>query len=210
MKAQLVLPTGHDAAPARNEVGEGDEAGRRSAGSPARRRHAAPRCLWGIIAAARRAGVVVPVPPLPALVRVARRRGAVPRRAVGRSTRTSSGCCRRTTDARRSGPARYGIAVVLVVGTIVLSVSRRGAHTGSFERVGRIRLRAAWLLLVALVAQLVLEFVDFPEARVDDVGFALLLAHLRAHLRVLLHQSRLAGMRDRSRSACARTCSSSH
>jgi hypothetical protein len=66
--------------------------------------------------------------------------------------------------------------VVFVVGTIVLSVLVVVATRGSFERLGQIKLRAVWLLLVALVAQLVLEFVDFPEERIDDVGFALLLA----------------------------------
>ena len=65
--------------------------------------------------------------------------------------------------------------MVFVVGTIVLSVLVVVLTRGSFERLGQIRLRATWLLLVALIAQLVLEFVDFPEDRVDDVGFALLL-----------------------------------
>jgi hypothetical protein len=66
--------------------------------------------------------------------------------------------------------------VVFAVGTIVLSVLVVVCTRGSFERLGRIKLHALWLLLVALVAQLALEFVDFPEARLDDLGFGLLLA----------------------------------
>ncbi len=68
------------------------------------------------------------------------------------------------------------MAVVFAVGTIVLSVLVVVLTRGSFERLGHLRLRALWLLLVALVAQLALEFIDLPVARLDDVGFALLLA----------------------------------
>jgi hypothetical protein len=68
------------------------------------------------------------------------------------------------------------MSVVFAVGTIVLSVLVVVCTRGSFERLGHIQLRALWLLLVALIAQLALEFVDLPTARLDDLGFALLLA----------------------------------
>jgi hypothetical protein len=84
--------------------------------------------------------------------------------------------------------------VVFVVGTIVLSVLVVVLTRGSFERLGRIQLRAVWLLLVALVAQLVLEFVDFPDERIDDVGFALLLATYVLILAFCALNRRLAGM----------------
>ena len=63
-----------------------------------------------------------------------------------------------------------------MVGTIVLSVLVVIATKGSFERLSRIKLRALWLLLLAVFAQLALEFVDFPVARLDDLGYGLLLA----------------------------------
>ncbi len=58
----------------------------------------------------------------------------------------------------------------LVVAVIVVAVSK-----GSFQRLGRIRLHALWLLLLALVIQIVLELVDFPDERIDDLGLAILL-----------------------------------
>jgi hypothetical protein len=62
-----------------------------------------------------------------------------------------------------------------MVGTIVLSVLVVVVTKGSFARLGRIQLRALWLLVGALVAQLVLEFVELPAARLDDLGYGLLL-----------------------------------
>jgi hypothetical protein len=61
---------------------------------------------------------------------------------------------------------------LLVVLAVVLMVP---LTKGSFRRLGRLQFRALWLLLVALIVQMVLEFMDFPEERIDDVGFALLL-----------------------------------
>jgi hypothetical protein len=84
--------------------------------------------------------------------------------------------------------------VVFVVGTIVLSVLVVVVTRGSFERLGQIRLTAVWLLLVALVAQVVLEIVDFPEARIDDLGLGLLLATYVLILAFCFLNRRLAGM----------------
>jgi hypothetical protein len=66
--------------------------------------------------------------------------------------------------------------VVFAIGTVVLSVLAVTLTKGSFERLGRIQLRALWVLLVALFAQLALEFVDLPTSRLDDLGVGLLLA----------------------------------
>jgi hypothetical protein len=66
--------------------------------------------------------------------------------------------------------------VVFVVGTVLLSVLVVALTGGSFARLGRIELRAVWLLLLGLFGQIALELVDWPEARLDDVAFALLLA----------------------------------
>jgi chromate transport protein ChrA len=84
--------------------------------------------------------------------------------------------------------------VVFMVGTIVLSVLVVVLTRGSFERLSRIRLRALWLLLVALVAQIALEFVDIPEERLDDLGYALLLGTYVLILVFCLINRRLAGM----------------
>ena len=81
-----------------------------------------------------------------------------------------------------------------MVGTIVLSVLVVVLTRGSFERLSRIRLRALWLLLVALVAQIALEFVDIPEERLDDLGYALLLGTYVLILVFCLINRRLAGM----------------
>jgi Family of unknown function (DUF5317) len=84
--------------------------------------------------------------------------------------------------------------VVFMVGTIVLSVLVVVLTRGSFERLSRIRLRALWLLLVALVAQIALEVVDIPEERLDDLGYALLLGTYVLILVFCLINRRLAGM----------------
>jgi len=65
--------------------------------------------------------------------------------------------------------------VVLYLGTIVLAALVVVVTRGSFRRLGQIELRAVWLLLLALAIQVVLELVTFPKARIDDVGFGLLM-----------------------------------
>jgi len=47
---------------------------------------------------------------------------------------------------------------------------------GSFKRLARVRFHVLWLLFAALAIQIMLEFVDFPEERIDDVGLVILLA----------------------------------
>jgi hypothetical protein len=59
--------------------------------------------------------------------------------------------------------ATVGVAMIVVVIT-----------KGSFHRLGQVSFRMLWLLLVALGIQLVLEFVEFPKDRIDDLGFAIL------------------------------------
>jgi uncharacterized protein DUF5317 len=66
--------------------------------------------------------------------------------------------------------------VVFFVATIVIAILVVALTKGSFQRLAQIQLRALWLLLVALAIQIALEFVDFPDERIDDVGFAILLA----------------------------------
>jgi len=65
--------------------------------------------------------------------------------------------------------------VVLYLGTIVLVALVVVITRGSFRRLGQIELRWLWLLFVALAIQIALEVVTFPKARIDDVGFGLLM-----------------------------------
>jgi hypothetical protein len=66
--------------------------------------------------------------------------------------------------------------VVFFVVTIIVAVLVVILTKGSFKRLGRLHLHGLWLLLIAVGIQVVLEFVDFPEARIDDLGLAILLA----------------------------------
>jgi Family of unknown function (DUF5317) len=85
-------------------------------------------------------------------------------------------------------------AVVLVVGTLVLVVCAVSLTGGSWARLGQLRLRALWLLLTAFVAQAVLEFVGLPEARYEDLGFALLLGTYVLILAFCWLNRRVSGM----------------
>jgi hypothetical protein len=66
--------------------------------------------------------------------------------------------------------------VVFFVATIAIAIVVIVVTRGSFHRLASIKLHAVWLLLAALVIQVALEFVDFPEARIDDVGLGILLS----------------------------------
>jgi hypothetical protein len=65
--------------------------------------------------------------------------------------------------------------VVLYLGTIVLSALVVVVTKGSFRRLGRIHLRALWVLFGAFALQIALEFDVVPRDRYDDVGFGLLM-----------------------------------
>jgi Family of unknown function (DUF5317) len=58
-----------------------------------------------------------------------------------------------------------GIAIAIVLVT-----------RGSLNQLLRLRIQAIWLALLALTIQIVLDLVDFPDDRIDDLGFALLMA----------------------------------
>ena len=65
--------------------------------------------------------------------------------------------------------------MIFFVATIALAIIVIVATKGSFERLGRLRFRVMWLLFVGLAIQIVLEVVEFPKDRIEDVGFAILL-----------------------------------
>ncbi len=63
----------------------------------------------------------------------------------------------------------YAIAIVLAILIVPLT-------GGQFRQLGKIQLRRPWMLFGGLLLQVLLEFVDIPRARYDDVGLAILLA----------------------------------
>ncbi len=63
----------------------------------------------------------------------------------------------------------YVVAIVIAILIVPLT-------GGRFRQLGRIRLRRVWLLFAGLGLQILLEFLDLPKARFDDVGLAILLA----------------------------------
>jgi hypothetical protein len=81
----------------------------------------------------------------------------------------------------------YAIAIALAV----LIVPITG---GRFSQLARIRLRRPWLLFGGLALQIVLELIDLPRARYDDVGLAILLASYVLIIGFGLSNLLLAGM----------------
>jgi Family of unknown function (DUF5317) len=65
------------------------------------------------------------------------------------------------------------ITIVIVGGValVVVLVTR-----GSFSQLFRLPIQSIWMVLVALAIQIVLAFVDIPSARLDDLGFGLVMA----------------------------------
>ena len=63
------------------------------------------------------------------------------------------------------------IAIVGGVALVVVFVTR-----GSFSQLFRLPIQSIWMVLVALAIQILLAFVDIPAARLDDLGFGLVMA----------------------------------
>jgi hypothetical protein len=63
----------------------------------------------------------------------------------------------------------YPIAIVLAILIVPLT-------GGKFRQLGNIRLQRVYLLFAGLGLQILLEVIDLPRARFDDVGLAILLA----------------------------------
>jgi Family of unknown function (DUF5317) len=77
---------------------------------------------------------------------------------------------------RRSDHARYRGRMLVYVVAIAVALLIVPLTGGSFDRLIRLNLRRPWLLFAGLALQILLEFVDLPRARYDDVGLAILLA----------------------------------
>jgi hypothetical protein len=84
--------------------------------------------------------------------------------------------------------------VVFFVATIAIALLVVLVTKGSFHQLGRIELHAVWLLLVALAVQVVLEFIEFPDDRVDDLGLSILLASYALILGFCYVNRRTSGM----------------
>jgi hypothetical protein len=66
------------------------------------------------------------------------------------------------------------VGPILVAGGIAIAVVL--ATRGSLGQLRRLPIQSLWLASLALTIQIVLEFVDISEDRIDDLGFALLMA----------------------------------
>ena len=75
--------------------------------------------------------------------------------------------------------------MIFFVATIVLAIIVVVATKGSFERLGPPQLPDAVAAVPRPAIQIVLEFVEFPKDRIDDVGFAILLLSYVRDPRVL-------------------------
>ncbi len=65
------------------------------------------------------------------------------------------------------------LVYVIAIAIAILIVPLTG---GQFRQLGRIRVRRLWLLFAGLGLQILVEVINLPKARYDDVGLAILLA----------------------------------
>ncbi len=86
------------------------------------------------------------------------------------------------------------VRVTFFVATIALAVIVVVATKGSFERLSRLHFRMLWLLFLGLAIQIVLEVVEFPKDRIENVGFAILLVSYVAILGFCVVNRSVRGM----------------
>jgi len=86
------------------------------------------------------------------------------------------------------------VHVIFFVATFAVALIVVVATKGSFDRLGSLHYRVLWLLFFGLAIQIVLEFVDFPKARIDDAGFALLVLSYAAIVGFCVANRRTKGM----------------
>ena len=65
------------------------------------------------------------------------------------------------------------VSIAVVGGVALLVVIVTG---GSFQQLFRLRIQSIWMVVAALAIQIVLAFVHIPADRLDDLGFALVMA----------------------------------
>jgi hypothetical protein len=80
-------------------------------------------------------------------------------------------------------------AIAIAVAILIVPITG-----GQFRQLARIRLRRPWLLFLGLALQVLLEVVDLPRARYDDLGLAILLASYLCIIGFGLSNLLLAGM----------------
>jgi hypothetical protein len=86
------------------------------------------------------------------------------------------------------------VRVIFFVATIALALVVVVATKGSFSRLGSLHFRMLWLLFVGLAIQIVLEVVEFPKDRIDDVGIGILLLSYVAILGFCVVNRKVKGM----------------
>jgi hypothetical protein len=83
-------------------------------------------------------------------------------------------------DPLRAG--RYRAEVLAYVVAIAVAIVVVPVTNGSITRLAEVRFRRAWLLVLGLALQLLLDVVDVPKARYEDVGVAVVLVSYLALL----------------------------
>jgi Family of unknown function (DUF5317) len=86
------------------------------------------------------------------------------------------------------------VRVIFFVMTIALVLVVVVATKGSFRRLGSLHFRVLWLLFLGLAIQIVLEVVDFPKDRIEDLGIAILLLSYVAILGFCFVNRKVKGM----------------
>ena len=67
------------------------------------------------------------------------------------------------------------LIVWLLLGTVLAATAVVVATRGSWTQLIALRVRAFWLLALGLGIQAALEFIDFPHAEIETVGYAILM-----------------------------------
>ena len=62
------------------------------------------------------------------------------------------------------------LLVTAVAAVVVVAVTR-----GSWRALAQLRVHASWLLALGLAIQIALEYVDFPKAQIETLGYAFLM-----------------------------------
>ncbi len=84
--------------------------------------------------------------------------------------------------------------MVILAATFLAACVVVVATKGSFSRLGSLHFRMLWLLFAGLAIQIVLEAVEFPKDRIDDLGFGILLLSYVAILAFCFLNRKVKGM----------------
>jgi hypothetical protein len=84
--------------------------------------------------------------------------------------------------------------VTFLLATLVLAVLVVVVTAGSFTKLAQLTVRWPWLLFIALAIQVLLDFVEVPKERIDDLGFGFLMASYGMLLVFCIVNMRVTGL----------------